>query len=292
MADDMSNDTIFDLLAGYLDSIGLGNLFKVVDGQPSGWLWEQVQNGINTREELNLLLEQTPEFQQRFQVMFEMRNEFTRTGRGYSPTVQDVLEYEKEYAQTMAAAGLPTWFYDSYEDAHSAMKTNLEVDQIKERIDRGYGLVMQMPKEVKDVFAEYYGGNAEQVLLAAVLDPEKALRDIDKTARAAQIGGFGRRSGLDISAEQAQRYAESPLTSTEIRTGITAAAAYAPLTQETLGEAGTDLNQEMALSAGLGGDERDQALFEQRLTRRQLGQRATAGGAVAGQSGITGASVV
>lgn len=292
MADETDNSSIFNLLAGYLDSIGLGSLFQVVDGKPTGWLWERVQDGISTKEELNLLLEQTPQFQQRFKVLFDMRNEFVKTGRGYSPDVQDVLAYEKEYVQTMAAAGLPTWFYDSYEDAHNAMRTNLEVDQIKERIDQGYGLVMKMPKEVRDVFAEYYGGNAEQVLLAAVLDPEKALRDIDKTARAAQIGGFGRRAGLDISAEQAQRYAESPLTSTQIQTGIDAAAAYVPLTQETIGESGFDLNQETALSAGLGGSATDEALFEARLTRRQLGQRATAGGAVAGQSGITGASVV
>ena len=192
----------------------------------------------------------------------------------------------------MAAAGVPSWFYDNLDDAHNAMRTNLEVGQIEERINRGYGLVQSMPQEVKDVFAEYYGGDAESVLLAAVLDPEKALRDIDRAAQSAQIGGFGRRAGLDISQEQALRYGETPMTTAEIQSGIGRAAAYAPLTQETIGESGLDINQEMALSAGLGDSEVDKALMESRLTRRQLGQRTIGGGAIAGQSGVTGAGVV
>lgn len=290
MAED--NAVSFDILAGYLNSLGLGSLFRVVDGKPSGWLWEQVQAGINTREQLELMLEQTPEFQQRFKVMFDMRQAALSAGGGYSPTVQDVLNYEKEYFRTMAAAGVPSWFYDNLEDAHNAMRTNLEVAQIEERINRGYGVVQSMPQEVKDVFAEYYGGDADSVLLAAVLDPEKALRDIDRAARTAQIGGFGRRAGLDISQEQAMRYSEVPMSSAEIQQGIQATAAFRPLTEETLGEAATDLTSETALAAGLGGSERDQAALEARLTRRELGQRTTGGGAVMGQSGVSGATVV
>lgn len=290
MADE--NSVTFDILAGYLNSIGLGSLFRVVDGKPSGWLWEQVQAGINTREQLELMLEQTPEFQQRFKVMFDMRRTAIESGGGYAPTVQDVLNYEKEYFRTMAAAGVPSWFYDNLEDAHNAMRTNLEVAQIEDRINRGYGLVQSMPQEVKDVFAEYYGGDAESVLLAAVLDPEKALRDIDRAARTAQIGGFGRRAGLDISQEQAMRFAEVPMSTAEIEQGIQATAAYRPLTEETIGESATDINQEVALAAGLGGSVTDQATLESRLTRRQLGQRTVGGGAVMGQSGISGATVV
>ncbi len=286
------NAITFDILAGYLNSLGLGSLFRVVDGKPSGWLWEQVQAGINTREQLEIMLEQTPEFQQRFKVMFDMRNAALAAGGGYVPTVPDVLNYEKEYFRTMAAAGVPSWFYDNLEDAHNAMRTNLEVAQIEERINRGYGVVQSMPQEVKDVFAEYYGGDAESVLLAAVLDPEKALRDIDRAARTAQIGGFGRRAGLDISQEQAMRYSEVPMSSAEIQQGIQATAAFRPLTEETLGEAASDLTSEVALSAGLGGSEQDQAALEARLTRRQLGQRTTGGGAVMGQSGVSGATVV
>jgi hypothetical protein len=292
MAEVNNNDAIFSALAGYLNSIGLGNLFRVVDGKPTGWLWEKVQEGVGSREELQILLEQTPEFQQRFKVIFDMREQVSSTGRGYVPTAEDVLAYEKEYVQTMAAAGLPSWFYDSYQDAHNAMRTNLEVDQIKERIDRGYGLIQEMPREVKDVFAEYYGGDAESVLLAAVLDPDKALRDIDRTARAAQIGGFGRRAGLNIDLPQASYFAEEPLSTQDIEAGIRATAGYMPLTEETIGEAATNLTQETALAAGLGGSAQNEALLETRLLRRQLGQRTTPGGAVAGQSGIAGAGVV
>ena len=289
----MEDEAIFDQLAGFLKSIGLGSLFEIdSSGNPSGWLWDQIVNGIDNQDQLLFALEQTPQFQQRFGIIFEMRDKATRGEGAYVPTVQDVLNYERDFVREMTAAGVPSWFYDSLDDAHSAMRSNLSVTQVADRIERGYGTMQTMPVEVKDAFRELYGNEADGVLLAAVLDPEKTLAQIDRSVRAAQISGFGRRAGLEVTAEQASRFSQTPLTLSEIETGVQEAARLAPLTQETIGESGTNLTSEVALSAGLGQSAVDEALLEQRLTRRQLGQRATTGGAVAGQSGITGASVV
>jgi hypothetical protein len=289
----MGDEQIFQELAQYLRGIGLGSLFSVDEsGKPSGWLWEQIVNGVDSPEALLFPLEQTPEFRQRFSIIFEMRDAATRGELNYAPTVADVLNYEREYVRAMTAAGVPSWFYDSLDDAHRAMRTNLSVTQIADRVERGFTTMQEMPVEVRDAFTELYGNEAESVLLAAVLDPEKTLAEIDRSVRAAQISGFGRRAGLDVTAEQASRFSQAPLTLSEIETGVQEAARLAPLTEETIGESGTDLSSEVALSAGILGSARDEAILEARLTGRQLRQRATAGGAVAGQSGITGASVV
>lgn len=289
----MEDEQIFQQLASYLKDIGLGSLFNVDSaGKPSGWLWDQIVGGVESQEQLLFALEQTPQFKQRFSVIFEMRDAATRGELNYVPNVADVLNYEREYVRAMTAAGVPSWFYDSVDDAHRAMRTNLSVTQVADRIQRGYTTMQEMPTEVRDAFAELYGDNAESVLLAAVLDPEKTLAEIDRSVRSSQIAGFGRRAGFDISAEQAQRYSQTPMTVDEIEAGVQRAAQYKPLTQETVGEAGLDINQEMALSAGFAESPTDEALFESRLTRRQLGQRTIGGGAIAGQSGVTGAGVV
>ena len=289
----MGDEQIFQELAQYLRGIGLGSLFSLDgSGKPSGWLWEQIVNGVDSPEALLFPLEQTPEFRQRFSIIFEMRDAATRGELNYAPTVADVLNYEREYVRAMTAAGVPSWFYDSLDDAHRAMRTNLSVTQIADRVERGFTTMQEMPVEVRDAFTELYGNEAESVLLAAVLDPEKTLAEIDRSVRAAQISGFGRRAGLDVTAEQASRFSQAPLTLSEIEAGVQEAARLTPLTEETIGESGTDLSSEVALSAGILGSARDEAILEARLTGRQLRQRATAGGAVAGQSGITGASVV
>ena len=288
----MTNEDLFSQMSSYLTSIGLGSLFTVVDGKPSGWLWDQIVSGRTSPEEVTFALEQTPEFRQRFQVIFDMRDKATRGELSYVPNVQDVLNYEKEYAQTMAAAGVPSWFYDSVDDAHAAMRTNLSMTQISDRVNRGYGVMQAMPIEVKSAFQELYGNDAEGALLAAVLDPEKTLTEIDRSVRAAQISGFGRRAGVEVTGEQAMRFANIPLSETQIQAGIQESARLMPLTQETMGEAGMDLTGDVALSAGLGNQAVDQALLEGRLLTRRIGQQVAGGGAIASQSGIIGAGVV
>lgn len=292
MAAEVSNESLFGSLASFLNSIGLGSLFSYSGGKPSGWLWEQIQKGISTQDELSFALEQTPAFRQRFKVIFDMRDKAARGELSYVPTANDVLNYEREYAQTMASAGVPSWFYDSLDDAHNAMRSNLSVTQIQERIDKGYGVIQEMPAEVKSAFEELYGGQADGALLAAVLDPNKTLREIDRSVRAAQIAGFGRRAGLGVTAEQAQRFAQVDMSEAEIRAGIQEAARLRPLTEERIGEAGMDMTEESALAAGLGTNATDQQLLEARLATRRAGQTTVATGALTGSTGITGAGVV
>lgn len=278
---------VFQGLANFLQSIGLGSLFSYVGNKPSGWLWEQIKSGVETEDQLLFALEQTPEFQQRFKVIFDMR----AANSPYVPTVSQVLEYEQDFFQLMNSSGVPSWFFDSTDDAQKAMSKGLAITQVEARLQRGFQMMQRMPSEVRDVFSEYYGESADSAMLAAILDPEKTLNEIDRAVRVGQIGGFGRRAGFEINRTLAERFGEVPMTEAEIQAGIQTAAGLRPLTQENFGER-VDLTEIGALQAGLAQSATDLAAFENRLRTRQLQQANIGGGATISTQGVLGAGVV
>lgn len=286
-------DELFSQLANFMNSIGLGSLFTIdSEGNPSGWLWEQVQNGVSSKETLMFSLEQTPEFQRRFPVINEQR---TAAGRGEPVTVmtpQQVLEYEQVYRDTMIAAGVPSWFYDSYEDAHRAIRANIAPTQIEARVARGITAVKNMPSEVRDVFAEFYGSTSEDALLAAVLDPQKTLSELDRSVVASTFAGSAREQGMNISRQQAEQYAGLADVGTrsaqDVRANVQSMVQLRPLAESQMGEASIGDTTDVAFRAGALGDVATSQQLERRLRTRQQGQQTSAGGAMVGQSGVTG----
>ena len=280
----------FATLSSYLNSLGLGELFTVdANGKPGGFLYEQIIDGVETAPELQIALESNDTFRNRYQIIFDMRERANKGEVVNVPTVDQVREYEVTYARTMAQFGVPASFYDSYDDAHKAIATNLSMEQVTERINNSYSIVKNLPQEVKDVFNEYYGEMAgEQGLLMAVLDPTKANAVLEKSTRAAAFGGFGRTQNLNISKTQAEQYA---LLNKDVSYAASDAAKVADLTSlesSTLGESANVITSDAAFKAGALGDTEATKDLENRLLGRQLRQRDTAGGAFVSQSGTTG----
>lgn len=280
----------FALLSRYLVEIGLGNLFSVDSrGNPSGWLWDQIVAGTDSQERLLLALEQTPEFRQRFRVIFDLRDRASRGENVTVPTVSQVLQYEQQYKTVMSNAGVPSWFYDSVQDAHKAIRSNLTIEQIAQRIDASYNVVNRLPAEVRDVFSEYFGDATDGALVAAVLDPSKTLNSLEKATRMAVAGGFARRQGFDITRTQAEEYSSLGRTVQQMESELENVARLRPLEEAQIGEAGTGTLEGAAFeAAALGRSDVTQTL-ENRLTTRRLGQAQSAGGALALQEGIVGA---
>lgn len=279
----------FATLAAYLSQLGLGSLFSVgADGTPSGWLYDQMINGNDSEAGILQSLEKTPVFQQRYKVIFDMRDRQAKGENVVVPTVSDVLKYESEYTQTMSAAGVPAWFYDSYTDAHDAIRRNLTTSQIADRITSSYAVVKSLPTEVKDMFQQFYGDSTDGALIAAVLDPEKTLAQLDKATRAAAIAGFGVKQNVAVSKQQAESYAELGRSVTQSQADIGQVASLKDLTTSTMGESGNQLSEDVAFQAGAMGDTAASKQLEDRLLGRQLKQRDAGGGAFVGQSGTTG----
>jgi len=122
MAMDAASKQTFGALSAYLSQLGLGSLFALdANGQPSGWLWEQIKTGVDTADQLTLAIESTPEFQTRYGVITEMRRRAAAGEPVRVPTIGQVREYEDTVSRVMRQAGMPTWFYDSYTDAQDLM---------------------------------------------------------------------------------------------------------------------------------------------------------------------------
>jgi len=287
--EDMGN---FSELAAMLSSYGLGSLFSISsDGTPGGWLYDQMINGNDSPVGVAQALEQTPIFKQRYKVIFDMRERANNGENVTVPSVQDVLAYETAYTQTMAAAGVPSWFYDSYTDAQDAIRRNLTVEQISSRIDASYSVVQGLPIEVRDMFREFYGDATDGALVAAVLDPEKTLTQIDKATRAAAIAGFGVKQNVAVSKQQAESYAELGRSVGQSQQDIAKVASFKDLTTSTFGESGNQLSEDVAFQAGAMGDATANKELEDRLLGRQLRQRDAAGGAYVASAGTTGLGV-
>lgn len=280
----------FQELAMYLQNLGLGSLFTVSpDGTPSGWLFEQMQNGVENEAALAMAIEATPEFKQRYGIIDEMRQRAIRGENVVVPTVEQVKEYETQYRTVMSAYGVPTWFYDSFDDAHNAIRNNLTVQQIEERVQTSYDVVQRMPAEVKDVFAEFYGDmGTDQGLLAAILDPEKTTRELGRATRASYFGGLARRQQEFVSKAQAEMYADLNRGPERAMEDVAQMAALRPLTETQMGETNIDSSGDLAFRAAALDDASAQAATEARLTTRRLGQQSTFGGASGVQSGLTG----
>ena len=280
----------FNELAQYLQSLGLGSLFSVsADGTPSGWLFQQMQNGVEDEASLAMAIEATPEFRQRYGIIDEMRQRAISGENVVVPTVEQVREYENRYRNIMSSYGVPSWFYDSFNDAHNAIRKNLTIEQIDQRIQVSYDLVQRMPTEVKDVFAEFYGNmGTEQGLLAAVLDPEKTQQELGRATRASYFAGLARRQQEFVSKTQAELYADLNRTPERAMEDVAQMAQLRPIGETQMGESAIPNSADIAFRAGALQDAQAQQQLEARLTTRKLGQQSTFGGASGIQSGLTG----
>ena len=212
----------FSGLANYLNEMGLGGLFTVDDqGNPGGWLWNKMQSGTDTPEELRIAVEQTDVFRNRFGVIVEQRRRAAAGEPVYVMNPGEVMEYERVVKQTLSAAGLPGWFYDSPQDFHALILNDMSAQEVSERVTQGYEYVQSAPPEVRAAFNEFYGvGQGDAALAAWALDPGRVVRDINKATRTAYAAGMGKRFDVGISRAAAERIADLPRTEAGITEGM------------------------------------------------------------------------
>ena len=141
------------------------------------------------------------------------------------------------------------------------------------------------------MFQQFYGDSTDGALVAAVLDPEKTLAQLDKATRAAAIAGFGAKQNVAVSKQQAESYAELGRSVSQSQQDIAKVASFKDLTASTFGESGNQLSEDVAFQAGAMGDATANKELEDRLLGRQLRQRDAAGGAFVASAGTTGLGV-
>lgn len=289
MADQPNNNAnIFPVLASWLDSMGLGSLFTVNEqGQPGGWLWDKMQNGVDTIDELQAAIESTDVWRERFAVIVEQRKLAAAGQPVQVMSVNDVVNYERTAAQVFRQAGLPASFYDSYRDFQKLMVDQVSPAELEQRVMGALNVVRNINPEIRQAFADFYGGSSDGWLAAYFLDTDKTMQQVDRAARAAYTAGMGRTYGLDISRSTAERVANGPAQQAGIDAGLQEASSMANVAKETYGER-TDISTNDLVQSSLFRDARAQRLIEGRLIARKAIDRQSTGGAAVTQSGVAG----
>lgn len=283
-------DPIYNTIATQLRAIGLGALATTdSQGNPSGWLADQIRQGYDSLDELMLNLQATDVYRERFGVIFEQQRRAAAGQPVYVMSPAEVIEYERTAAQLMKAANLPAWFYDQPEDFNSLILRDMSVRELEERIVQTYEYVQNAPPEVRAKFTEYYGvAQGEAALAAYILDPERTTANLERARRTAYTAGMAQRYDLALSQAMAERVAQLPQTEAGIVQGLQQVASQRGLYEEGLFERG-ELTADDGIAAVFDADAEALTAIERRQMQRQAPNRAATGGAVQTQRGVVGA---
>lgn len=287
-----TNAAAFDQWSTFLRSIGMGDLFSLnADGSPSGWLWNQVQAGVNSDAEFMAVLEQTPQFQQRFPVIFQARERIGSGQPGFVPSPVDVLNYEREVSETLRAAGLPSYMYDDRTYIQGLMGNELSADEVEARLGSAWSLVRNTDPAVLNQFAEFFGVQGDAALAAFFLDPGRTNEQLDRMARTAYTSGMGETLGINIGQQVADRIAGLPKTEAGIWQDLTELNRLdqpGGVFTEGLTETADLTLDSDGLDAVVFGEGDAAAAIERRILERRANDRSSQGGAAVTQAGAVG----
>lgn len=171
--------------------------------------------------EFTLRLRQTPTYVARFSANAD------RIKAGYrSLSEAEYITLEDQYQRTMRQYGLPESFYKTgtvgrQPELEKFLAGDVSPAELEDRIQLGVNRVQNASPEVLSTLEQFYPGVNKSNLLAYMLDPKKALPDIQRQVQAAEIGGAARMAGggLTTNLADAQYLASYGVDQAQARTG-------------------------------------------------------------------------
>lgn len=148
----------------------------------------------------------------------------------------EYLSVENSYREIMRTAGVPAGFYDSYTDFADFIGKDVSPTEMNARVKTATDFVNRAdPKQLAYMRQHYTKGD----LIAAALDPAKAVPLIEKQFAAATIGGNAAAAGLTVGTTMAEKLAAAGVDDGASRAGF-----------GVLGSAKPTLDKLAALDAG------------------------------------------
>lgn len=118
----------------------------------------------------------------------------------------EYLSLESAYRRVLSANGLPAGFYDSPDDFRAWLEGDVDPTEIQARAKQAADWVANTDPSVRQAFQDFYGvGDSE--LVAYALDRKRGLSLLERTAQAVTIGAAGIRHGINVTAAEAEQYA-------------------------------------------------------------------------------------
>lgn len=184
----------FAYLSKLFGSYGLASLAPVIkDYLIQGYSADTIQ----------MLLPDTKEYKERFQA-----ND-ARVKKGLRAlTPAEYIATENSYRSVLRSYGIPAAMWDSSTDYHKFLENDVSAQELEQRVQIARQAVRSDNPAVKATYQAWYAaGLSEGDAIAAVLDPNKALPELERKARAAQLGAAANQQGLTETQAQAERLA-------------------------------------------------------------------------------------
>lgn len=214
-----ASQSAFDLMYAEFANYGLGSLVEP--------LRALVQNGVSG-EEFTLRLRETEAYKKRFAANAQ------RIAKGLTALSEsEYLAKEDKYQEVMRNYGLPESYYakdslGTQAGFEKLLANDVSAPELEERIIQAKDRVLNANPEVAAALKAYYPGITEGNILAYVLDPTNALKEIQRKVAAAEIGGAALAQGLTAGVTRAEELAGLGITKAQATAGYADVAQMAP----------------------------------------------------------------
>lgn len=211
----------YDLLLQEFAAYGLGSLVEP--------LKNLISDPTVSPSEFTIRLRQTDAYKTRF------ASNAKRIAKGLRAITEgEYLELEDKYQDIMRRYGLPQSYYTRGElGRQEGFEKFIEFDvspvELEERISTAQNRLFNAPPEVMRLMSDFYGdvvSNGDA--LAYILDPQRALSEIQRRVTAAEIGAGAAQAGLATTRQRAEELQRFGITGEEARRGFQAVAEVAP----------------------------------------------------------------
>lgn len=229
-------------------------------------------------------LQETDAFKTRFGALNDQRR-----GAGLPMlTPAEILEYEQTAQSIMRAAAMPAGFYDNWRDYQDLMANGVSPDELAQRVDGYRQLAYNLPPEVRQVFADWFGPGDVGAVAAYFADPDKALPIIQRQLTMAEISGAGNIMGIDVGQGTAGQLADLGIDFREAQQGFQRLDQIRGAFTESVGERQDLTIEGEGIAATFGTGPGAQGALERRIAGRQKALQG-GGGAAVSQRGVIGA---
>jgi hypothetical protein len=227
--DNSKRQSAYDILFEQFSRYGLGSLVEP--------LKSLIVDPSVGSSEFTLRLRETPAYQKRFAANAErIKKGLTALDEG------DYLGLEDQYQNIMRNYGLPASYYTKgdlgrQEGFEKLIANDVSNAELETRILTAQDRVLKSNPQVLETLKQFYPGITNGDILAYTLDPQNALKDIQRKVTAAEIGGAAAVAGLSLgktpeeiaaSEARAQMLAGYGVTKDQAMTGFQTVADVAP----------------------------------------------------------------
>jgi len=209
----------YDLLAEQFNQYGLGSLVEGIKGL--------VQENVSPSE-FAIRLRQTDAYKKRFAANAQ------RIAKGLAAVSEaEYIGLEDQYQNIMRQYGLPDTYYTRgemgrQEGFEKFIANDISSVELEDRIQTAQNRVINANPEVAKALKEFYPDITNGDILAYTLDPNNAIKNIQRKVTAAEIGGAAMAQGLQTGLARAEELTAAGVDKAAAQQGYETVAQVAP----------------------------------------------------------------